>query len=157
MENLIRESNITYQIREGEIFYCVPDCVACREYTAFSRCCECNISLCKTCEEVSLDIMKEAYEIHKKEFEEAGNNPISFFRFIDGDDWETQNLDDYDDDDGTLRAGSFYLYCSGKKVKFKCKRCAELEKIKKENAKLKVLLLSQNINKDILRSLMDYL
>jgi len=46
-----------------------------------------------------------------------------------------------------------------------CKRCKEngahlpdeVEKLRKENAKLKALLLSQNLNKDMIRNLVSYL
>jgi len=145
MEELLKEANIHTSRIDGEISYCTPDCAICEDYTALSRCHKCRVSFCKNCEPPSNEILHEAHEIHKKEFD----NPDPFQRFINPNfDWSL---------DRDLHSGGFYLYCSAKKVLFTCKRCEELEKTKKDNAKLKALLVSQNLNKDMIRNLIDYL
>ena len=145
MEELLKEAKIHTTLIHGKISYCTPDCAVCEEYTALSRCYECRVPFCKKCEPPSNKILYEAYEIYKKEFD----NPYSFERFIDSSyDWSI---------DRALHCGAFYLYSSAKKVRFMCKRCEEFEKTMKDNSKLKVLLLSQKLNRDMIRNLIGYL
>ena len=145
MEELLKEAKIHTTLIDGEISYCTPDCAICEDYTALSRCYECRVPFCKKCEPPSDEILHQAHEIHKKEFDD----PDQFQRFINPNyDWSLNRV---------LHSGGFYLYCSAKRVRFMCKRCEELEKTKKDNAKLKALLLSQKLNKDMIRNLIGYL
>ena len=101
-------------------------------------CYRCQTSYCSDCEEIPEEILKDGYEKFKEVQKKFGEDIV---------DYDTFSTD----------RQYFFVFSITGNIEFLCENCREFEKIKKEKAKLKALLFSQNLDKDMLCKLYNYL